>query len=78
MFLYRVFNQFADIGWVDFDLGCYPYLPDSAWAGGLFAEAAEQLGKMVEHPKSKSTQPGLVEESQISLFYTFIAHAGVS
>ena len=32
-------------------------MPDSAWAGGILAEAAEHLGKMVEHPKLKSTQP---------------------
>ena len=32
-------------------------LPSSAWADGKLAELAEQLGKMVEHPKSKSTQP---------------------
>ena len=31
-------------------------LPDSAWADGNLAEAARQLGKLVEH-KSKSTQP---------------------
>ena len=30
----------------------------SAWADGKLAELAEQLGKMVEHPKSKSTNPG--------------------
>ena len=32
-------------------------LPGSAWADGKLAELAEQLGKMVEHPKSMSTQP---------------------
>ena len=32
-------------------------VPPSAWADGNLAELAEQLGKMVEHPKSKSTQP---------------------
>ena len=33
------------------------YLPDSARADKNWAETAELLGKMVEHPKSKSTQP---------------------
>ena len=32
-------------------------LPGSAWADGNLAELAEQLGKMVEHPKTKSIQP---------------------
>ena len=32
-------------------------VPPSAWADGKLAELAEQLGKMVENPKSKSTQP---------------------
>ena len=32
-------------------------LPNSAWAGGTLAEGAEQVGKMGEYPKSKSTQP---------------------
>ena len=31
--------------------------PSSAWANGNLAEVAEQLGQMVEHYKSKSTQP---------------------
>ena len=29
-------------------------VPPSAWADGKLAELAEQLGKMVEDPKSKS------------------------
>ena len=34
-------------------------VPPSPWADGKgkLAELSEQLGKMVEHPKSKSTQP---------------------
>ena len=32
-------------------------LPSSAWANGKLAEEAEKVGKMVEHPKSKSSQP---------------------
>ena len=32
-------------------------LPSSAWADGTLAEVAEQVGKMMELPKSKSTQP---------------------
>ena len=32
-------------------------MTDFAWADGKLAEVAEQLGKMVEHTKSKSTQP---------------------
>ena len=30
--------------------------PPPAWANGKLEELAEQLGKMMEHPKSKSTQ----------------------
>ena len=37
-------------------VGRGPSMPGSAWADGKLAELAEQLGKMVEHPKSKSTQ----------------------
>ena len=43
------------LGWLWFWL--FHPLPGSAWADGKLAELAEQLGKMVEHPKSKSTQP---------------------
>ena len=45
----RVFHQLADLGWVDFDL---VHLADSAWADGILPELAEQLGRMVENPKS--------------------------
>ena len=31
-------------------------VPPSAWADGKLAEVAEQLGKIVEHHRSKSTQ----------------------
>ena len=34
-------------------------LPDSAWADGNYAEAAGQLGKMVEHRKQSQPNPGL-------------------
>ena len=47
---YRETHLPANFGWVDFDDG-------SAGADGKLAELAEQLGKMVEHPKSKSAQP---------------------
>ena len=43
------------LGWHWF--GCSPHLPGSAWADGKLAELAEQVGKMVEHLGSKSTQP---------------------
>ena len=33
-------------------------LPDSAWADGKLAEAAGQLGKMVEHPNQSQPNPG--------------------
>ena len=32
-------------------------LPGSALADGKLAELTEQVGKMEEHPRSKSTQP---------------------
>ena len=51
--LYRVTHLLANLGWVDFDFGCSTLclvLP------GKLAELAEHLGKMVEHPKSDSTQ----------------------
>ena len=32
-------------------------LPGSAWADGKLEEVAEQLGKIVEHLRTKSTQP---------------------
>ena len=35
----------------------FHFLPSSAWADGNVAEAAVQLGKIVEHSKFKSTQP---------------------
>ena len=34
-------------------------LPDSAWADGNLAEAAGQLGKMVEHRNQSQPNPGL-------------------
>ena len=42
------------LGWLWFWV--FHPLSDSAWADGKLAELAEQLGKMVEHPKSKSTK----------------------
>ena len=42
------------LGWI---LICIvPPLPSSAWADEKLAEMIKQVGKMVEHPKSKSTQ----------------------
>ena len=41
------------VGWVVLTL----IWARSAWADGKLAELAEQVGKMVEHLKSKSTQP---------------------
>ena len=43
------------LGWLWFWL--FHPLPGSAWADRKLAELADQLGKMVEHPKSKSAQP---------------------
>ena len=45
--LYREFLLLANLGWVDFDFGSSP-----GWWAGTVARS-----KMVEHPKSKSTQP---------------------
>ena len=39
--------------WVDFDLGCVEQPGDD----GKLAELAEQMAKMVEHLRPKSTQP---------------------
>ena len=50
--LYRVTHLLANL------IVAVPPLPGSAWADGKLEELAEQLGKMVEHPKSKSTNPG--------------------
>ena len=49
--IYRVAHLLASLGWVDFDV------PPSAWADGKLADVAEQVGKMMEQHKSKSTQP---------------------
>ena len=55
--VYRVFHLLGLLGRVEFEFGCSTLsLPGSAWADGKLAEPAEQLGKMVEHLKSKSTQ----------------------
>ena len=47
-------------------------LTGSAWADGKLAELAEQLGKIVEHPKSMSTQtqPGHPVVLQIEMNVT--------
>ena len=42
------------LGWLRFWL--FHPLPGSAWVDGKLAELAEQLCKMEEHPKSKSTK----------------------
>ena len=54
--MYRVFQQLADLGCVALDLMCFSICPVLTRQMGL-AVMAEQLGKMVEHSKSKSTQP---------------------
>ena len=48
-------GQIAGLGWLLFCL--FHLQPGSAWADGKLAEVAEQLGQMVEHYRSKSTQP---------------------
>ena len=47
---YREFHLLANLGWVDLDLESSP----SWWAGTV---ASYCPSRMVEHPKSKSTQP---------------------
>ena len=53
----RVVHLVGPLGWVDFLFWMFHLLPGSAWALGKLAELAEQVGKMVEHYRSKSTQP---------------------
>ena len=48
--LYRVGHLLADLGWVDLDLGSSP----GWWAATV---AIYCPGRMMEHSKSKSTQP---------------------
>ena len=50
---YRVSHLLADLGWVDLDLGSSP-----GWLA--IAVAIFCPSRMVEHPKSKSTQPRFV------------------
>ena len=52
MLKYRATHLLASLGWVDFDFWLFHPLPGSAWADGKLAEMSEQLGKIVEHPKS--------------------------
>ena len=47
-------GQIAGLGWLLFMV--FHLQPGSAWADGKLAEVAEQLGQMVEHHRSKSTQ----------------------
>ena len=47
---YRVTHLLANLGWVDLDLGSFP----GWWATTV---ATYCPSRMVEHPKSKSTQP---------------------
>ena len=47
---YRVTHLLADLGWVDYDFGSSP----GWWAA---TAATYCRSKMVQHPKSKSTQP---------------------
>ena len=55
IFFYRVFHQLADISLVDFNLGCSALCLFLLRQMGFWQKW--QLGKMVEHSKSKSTQP---------------------
>ena len=48
--IYREFHLLANLVWVDLDLGSSP----GWWAGTV---ASYCPSRMVEHPKSKSTQP---------------------
>ena len=48
-------QTWVGLGWIWFVL--FLSLPSSAGADVKLAEVAEQGGKTVEHPKSKSTQP---------------------
>ena len=48
---YWVSHLVADLGWVNLDLGSSP----GWWAATV---ATYCPSRMVEHPKSKSTQPG--------------------
>ena len=48
-------GQIAGLGRLQFCL--FHHLPNSAWADGELAELAEQVEKMVEYHRSKSTQP---------------------
>ena len=51
---YKVFHPLADLGSVDFDLGCSVICPRPIVLGhiGYLALTTEQLGKMEEQPKS--------------------------
>ena len=42
-------------GWVNLNFECFA---NSAWADGNLAEAAGQMGKMVEHPNQNQPNPG--------------------
>ena len=55
--LYRVAHLLANLGWVDHDLNC-----STLWLvmPRLMGNWQKWLGKMVEHPKTKSTQPRFV------------------
>ena len=48
--VYRVSHVLVDLGWVDVDLGSSP-----GWWAATVATYCQS--RMVEHPKSKSTQP---------------------
>ena len=54
--VYREVHLLANLGWVDLDFGSSTLCLVSVWADEKLAELVEQLGKMEEHPKSKSTQ----------------------
>ena len=51
--VYRVFHQLAAMEGLTLILA----VPLSAYADGILAEMADQPGKMLKQPKSKSTKP---------------------
>ena len=53
------FTKSAETGFCWLGLWVLHCLPDSAWADGNLAEAAGELGKMVEHRNQSQPNPGL-------------------
>ena len=52
-------------------------LPDSAWADGNLAEAAGQLGKMVEHPNQVQPNSGPQADGTPYTIFTHLAVEGL-